>query len=106
MLYVIPNNGAYGVVAGAFGDAEGHMKQSGEYRGVVLDNIDPVKLADSFGVEGMHVYEESRVSDAIKHGLKTVDNETRPFLLNVHLPLGLPEGGHPGAPYDLGNEMR
>ena len=106
VLYVIPNNGAYGVVAGAFGDAEGHMKQSGEYRGVVLDNIDPVKLADSFGVEGMHVYDESRVSDAIEHGLKTVDNEKRPFLLNVHLPLGLPEGGRPGAPYDLGNEMR
>ena len=105
VLYVIPNNGAYGVVAGAFGGADGHMKQSGEYRGVVLDNIDPVKLADSFGVEGMHVDDESRVSDAIEHGLKSVENEKRPFLLNVHLPLGLPEGGRPGAPYNLSKQM-
>ena len=105
VLYVIPNNGAYGIVAGAFQGADGHMKQSGEYRGVVLDNIDPVKLADSFGVEGMHVDDESRVSDAIEHGLKSVENEKRPFLLNVHLPLGLPEGGRRGAPYNLSKEM-
>ncbi len=105
MLYVIPNNGAYGVVAGAFGEADGHMKQTGEYRGVVLDNIDPVKLADGFGVEGMNVDDESRISEAIEHGLKTAENEKRPFLLNVHLPLGLPEGGRPGAPYSLSKEM-
>ena len=105
VLYVIPNNGAYGVVAGAFGEADGHMKQSGDYRGVVLDKIDPVKLADGFGVEGMHVDDESRISEAIEHGLNTAENEKRPFLLNVHLPLGLPEGGRPGAPYSLSEAM-
>ena len=82
------------------------MKQSGEYRGVVLDNIDPVKLAEGFGVEGMHVNDESQVSDAIDHGLRLVESEKRPFLLNVHLPLGIPEGGRSGAPYNLSNEMR
>ena len=106
VLYVISNNGAYGVVAGAFGRAEADMKRTGEYRGVVLDNIDPVKLAEGFGVEGMHATDESNIADAIEHGLKTVEEEKRPFLLNVHLPLGLPEGGRPGAPYSLKDDMR
>jgi len=105
VLYVISNNGAYGVVAGAFGRAEANMKQTGDYRGVVLDNIDPVKLGEGFGVEGMHVTDESSIADAIEHGLKTVENEKRPFLLNVHLPLGLPGGGRPGPPYSLRDEM-
>ena len=101
VLYIISNNGAYGIVAGAFGGADAEMKRTGEYRGVVLDNIDPVKLAEGFGVEGMHATDESNIADAIEHGLKTVEEEKRPFLLNVHLPLGLPEGGRPGAPYSL-----
>ena len=105
ILYVISNNGAYGVVAGAFGRAEAEMKRTGEYRGVVLDNIDPVKLADGFGVEGMHVTDESNIANAIEQGLKTVEDEKRPFLLNVHLPLGLPQGGRPGAPYSLKEEL-
>ena len=105
VLYVISNNGAYGVVAGAFGRAEANMKQTGDYRGVVLDNVDPVKLGEGFGVEGMHVTDESSIADAIEHGLKTVEDEKRPFLLNVHLPLGLPGGGRPGAPYSLRDEM-
>ena len=105
VLYVISNNGAYGVVAGAFGRAEANMKQTGDYRGVVLDNIDPVKLGEGFGVEGMHVTDESSIADAIEHGLKTVEDEKRPFLLNVHLPLGLPGGGRPGPPYSLRDEM-
>ena len=105
VLYVISNNGTYGVVAGAFGRAEADMKRTGEYRGVVLDNIDPVKLAEGFGVEGMHVTDESKIADAIEHGLKSVEDEKRPFLLNVHLPLGLPQGGRPGAPYSLKEDM-
>ena len=105
VLYVISNNGAYGIVAGAFGGAEANMKRTGEYKGVVLDNIDPVKLADSFGVEGMDATDESKISDAIEHGLKIVEEEKRPFLLNVHLPIGLPEGGRPGAPYSLKQDM-
>ena len=105
VLYVISNNGAYGVVAGAFGRAEAEMKRTGDYRGVVLDNIDPVKLAEGFGVEGMHVTDESNIADAIEHGLKTVEEEKRPFLLNVHLPIGLPQGGRPGAPYSFKDDM-
>ena len=80
------------------------MKQSGEYRGVVLDNIDPVKLAEGFGVEGMDATDESNIADAIEHGLKIVEEEKRPFLLNVHLPIGLPDGGRPGALYSLSDD--
>ena len=105
VLYVISNNGAYGIVAGAFGGAEANMKQTGEYRGVVLDNINPVKLAEGFGVEGMDATDESKIAEAIEHGLKTVEEEKRPFLLNVHLPIGLPAGGRPGAPYSLTKDM-
>ena len=105
VLYVISNNGAYGIVAGAFAGANADMKQTGEYRGVVLDNIDPVKLAESFGVEGMDATDESKIVDAIEHGLKTVEEERRPFLLNVHLPIGLPEGGRPRAPYSLKDDV-
>ena len=105
VLYVISNNGAYGIVAGAFGGAEANMKQTGEYRGVVLDNIDPVKLAEGFGVEGMDATDESDIAGAVEHGLKTVEEEKRPFLLNVHLPIGLPAGGRPGAPYSLRDDV-
>ena len=101
VLYVISNNGAYGIVATSFANANSNMKETGEYRGVVLDNIDPVKLAEGFGVEAMDVTDESTVSDAIEQGLKTVAEEGRPFLLNVHMPLGLPEGGRPGSIYSL-----
>ncbi|MCH7712417.1 MAG: thiamine pyrophosphate-binding protein [Chloroflexi bacterium] len=105
VLYVISNNGAYGVVAGAFGGAEADMKQTGEYRGVVLDNIDPVKLAEGFGVEAMDADDEADIANAIERGLKIVEEEKRPFLLNVHLPLGLPAGGRPGAPYSLRDDI-
>ncbi len=101
VLYVIPNNGAYGIVAGAFGRAEGVMKTSGEYAGVVLDGIDPVKIAEGFGVEAMAVRDEARLDDAIGHGLKVVETEQRPFLLDVRLPLGLPEGGRAAVPFQL-----
>ena len=106
VLYVISNNGSYGIVAGAFGRADADMKRTGDYRGVVLDNIDPVKLADGFGVEAMDATDESKIADVIEHGLKTVEEERRPFLLNVHLPIGLPEGGRPGAPYSLTKDIR
>ena len=101
VLYVIPNNQAYGIVAGAFWRADGAMKKTGEYAGVVLDNIDPVKIAEGFGVEGMHVRDEDRVSAAIADGLDVVEKEGRPLLLNVHLPLGLPTAGHAAAPFRL-----
>ena len=105
VLYVISNNGAYGIVAGAFGGADADMKRTGEYRGVVLDNIDPVKLSESFGVEAMDATDESSIAGAIEHGLKMVEDEKRPFLLNVHLPFGLPEGGRPKAPYSFSDDL-
>jgi benzoylformate decarboxylase len=101
VLYVITNNGAYGIVAGAFGRAEGQMSDTGVYAGVVLDGIDPVKIAEAFGVEAAHLDDESKVDEAIKHGLEIVNKEGRPYLLNVHLPLGLPPGGTAAEPYKL-----
>ena len=105
VLYCISNNGAYGIVANSFANANANMKETGEYRGVVLDNIDPVKLAEGFGVEAMDATDEAAISDAIEHGLGIVERENRPFLLNVHLPLGLPEGGQPGQIYSLRGEL-
>ena len=105
VLYVLSNTGAYGIVAGAFGGADADMKRTGEYRGVVLDNIDPVKLSESFGVEAMDATDESSIAGAIEHGLKMVEDEKRPFLLNVHLPIGLPEGGRPKAPYSFSDDL-
>ena len=105
VLYCISNNGAYGIVANSFANANANMKETGEYRGVVLDNIDPVKLAEGFGVEAMDATDEAAISDAIEHGLGIVERENRPFLLNVHLPLGLPEGGRPGQIYSLRGEL-
>ena len=101
VLYVIPNNQAYGIVATSFERAGGQMKQTGEYAGVVLDGIDPVKIAEGFGVEGMHVQDESKAAEAIAYGLNVVEQEKRPYLLNVHLPLGLPKGGHGATPFRM-----
>ena len=101
VLFVIPNNRAYGIVATNFERAGGVMKETGEYPGVVLDGIDPVKIADGFGVEGMHVDEESDLEGAIARGLDVVEGEERPFLLDVKLPLGLPGGGRAATPFQL-----
>ena len=105
VLYVISNNGVYGVVASSFANANADMRETGEYRGVVLDNIDPVKLAEGFGVEAMDATDEANIGDAIEHGLGVVEREKRPFLLNVRMPLGLPEGGRPGEIYSLSAEL-
>ena len=101
LLYVIPNNGAYGIVANSFQRAEGNMARTGEYAGVTLSNIDPVKVAEGFGLEAMHVQEEAKLEAAFAHGLKVVNEEQRPFLLNVQLPLGLPAGGSTAQEYDF-----
>jgi len=98
VLYVIPNNTAYGIVAGAFGGANGVMKDTGTYAGVVLDGIDIVQLAGSFGVEGRKVDDESVIGAAISEGLETVEREQRPMLLDVKLPLGLPAGAKAAKP--------
>ena len=60
MLWVIPNNQAYGIVANSFERAGTSMKDSGDYAGVVLSGIDPVKLAEGFGVEAMHLQDEDK----------------------------------------------
>ncbi len=101
VLYVISNNQSYGVVSGAFARADGVMKETGEYAGVVLEDIDPVKIAEGFGVEGASVEEESDLADALDRGLNVVTKEQRPMLLDVKLPLGLPEGGRPAKPFRL-----
>jgi benzoylformate decarboxylase len=101
VLYVIPNNQGYGIVANYFGLAEGAMKQTNEYHGVVLDGIDPVQIAAGFGVEGQRVQEESGLDEALAHGLQVVEQERRPFLLDVRLPLGLPQNGRAARPFRL-----
>jgi benzoylformate decarboxylase len=101
LLYVIPNNQAYGIVAGAFGQGSRTMQESGEYAGVVLAGMDPVKIAEGYGVEGRHVQDETCLDEAIAGGLKIVEEEQRPLLLNVRLPLGLPRGGRPATPFRL-----
>jgi thiamine pyrophosphate-dependent acetolactate synthase large subunit-like protein len=98
---VIANNEAYGIVAGQFGNVGGKMKETGEYEGVALDGIDPVSIAEGFGVEGIRVAEEALVGDAIARGLDTVEREKRPYLLDVRLPVGLPQGGRAAAPFRL-----
>ena len=101
VLYVIPNNGSYGIVAGAFDGAGGEMNKRARYEGVVLDGIDVVGLAESFGVEGIRVDDESRIETAVADGLETVEKEGRPLLLDVKMPLGLPAGGKAADQYKL-----
>ena len=101
VLYVIPNNGSYGIVAGAFDGAGGEMNKRSRYEGVVLDGIDVVGLAESFGVEGIRVDDEARIKAAVADGLETVEKEGRPLLLDVKMPLGLPAGGKAADQYQL-----
>ena len=99
VLYVIPNNGSYGVVADYMELVGGVMKETGEYSGVALDDIDIVKVAEGMGVEGVDVRQEEGLVEAIVNGLELVDREQRPFLMNVHLPPGLPAGGRAAPPF-------
>ena len=66
------------------------MKDSGDYAGVVLSGIDPVKLAEGFGVEAMHLQDEDKATETYAHALDVIERENRPFLLNVHLPWASP----------------
>ena len=84
---------AYGIVAGAFGRSGGTMSDTGVYEGVVLDGIDPVKIADAFGLEAETVENEDSIQETFDRALTIVQEEKRPYLLDVRLPLGLPEGG-------------
>ena len=102
VLYVIANNGTYVIVAGQFAAAEGAMKRQGKYAGVVLDGIEIVKLAESFGVEGIRVEEETKIQQSIEESLDIVEREGRPLLLDVKMPLGLPQNGQASKPFHLG----
>ena len=93
VLYIITNNRAYGIVAGFFGEADGRMSDTGKYGGVVLEGMDPVKIAEAFGMEAESVDDESKVTDAVRRGLTIVNKENRPYLIEFKLPIGLPEGG-------------
>jgi len=93
LLYVITNNGAYGIVANAFERAGGQMSDTGEYGGVVLDDINPLKIANSYGIDGERLNNEDKVKETIKRALDIVQNENRPYLLDVRMPLGLPSKG-------------
>lgn len=104
LLFVVPNNHSYGTVAGSFGGVDGNMTRTGQYAGVVLEGMDPAKIAEAFGVESMTVTDEGEVRSAIEEGLRVVDDEKRPFLLDVRLPLGLPHGGRPAPHYRLTDE--
>ena len=101
VLYLIANNGAYGIVAWAFGQAGGVMHETEEYAGVRLDGIDPVMISTGFGVEAVRVDQEAQIGDAIDRGLEIVEREKRPYLLDVRLPIGLPEGGQAAAPFRM-----
>ncbi|MCI0837395.1 MAG: thiamine pyrophosphate-binding protein [Chloroflexi bacterium] len=105
VLYVIPNNGAYGIVAGAFAGAGGVMKDTGEYAGVVLDGADIVQLAGAFGVEGRKISDESQIVAAVEESLDTVEREGRPLVLDVKLPLGIPAGGRAAKQFRVASDV-
>jgi len=99
VLYVIPNNGAYGIVANSFLRAEGTMAQTGDYASVTLGGIDLLQVAAGFGLEGQRVIEESELEAALIHGLTVVNEKRQPYMLDVRLPLGLPSGGQTAEEY-------
>ena len=101
LLYVISNNGAYGIVAGAFDRSGGTMSDTGIYEGVVLDGIDPVKIADAYGLEAETIDSENSIDETFDRALKIVQDENRPYLLDVRLPTGLPEGGSASQPFKM-----
>ena len=101
LLYVITNNQAYGIVAGAFGGANANMKDTGDYGGVALTGMDPTKIAEGFGMEATDLTDESKISETIADGLRIVEDEKRPYLINARLPMGLPEGGRPARQYRM-----
>lgn len=101
VLYIVPNNAAYGIVATIFSSAGGTMTETGQFAGVGLEGIDPLGLARSYGLEGERVDDEAEVNEAIARGLAIVEHEKRPYVLDVRLPSGLPAGTRAAEPFRL-----
>ena len=101
VLFVITNNVAYGIVAGFFDKAGGQMSDTGKFAGVSLEGIEPVKIANAFGMDGETVQNEADLEDSLRRGLEIVNTEGRPYLIDVRLPSGLPEGGVPAEQYRM-----
>ena len=75
------------------------MRESGDYGGVALTGMDPTRIAEGFGMEAVDLTDESKANETIAEGLRIVENERRPFLINAHMPMGLPEGGRPAQQF-------
>ena len=60
---------------------------------MALQGMDPAAIAEAFGVEGRRVTDEASAEAVISESLETVEREGRPMLLDVRMPLGIPEGG-------------
>ncbi|HJM53930.1 MAG TPA: thiamine pyrophosphate-binding protein [Dehalococcoidia bacterium] len=101
VLYIIPNNAAYGIVSTLFAAAGGVMTETGQFAGVGLEGIDPLGLARAYGLEGERVDDEAKVAEAITNGLAIVEKEKRPYVLDVRLPSGLPVGARAAEPFRL-----
>ena len=80
------------------------MNRDRKYAGVALEGIDVVGLAESFGVEALHVDDESKVDEQVSQALRTVEREGRPLALDVQLPRGLPAGGQPAEQFQFGSD--
>ena len=77
------------------------MSDTRKFAGVSLEGIEPVQIANAFGMDGETVNDETKVLDAIRRGLSVVNTEGRPYLLDVRLPSGLPEGGVAANPFRM-----
>ena len=101
VLYVISNNESYGIVADSFQRSGGLMSRDGDYGFVALQGMDPAAIARAFGVEARRVTDEAGAEAVITESLDTVAREGRPMLLDVRMPMGLPEGGKAAPPYRM-----
>jgi benzoylformate decarboxylase len=101
VLYIIPNNAAYGIVSRIFAATGGVMTETGTFAGVGLEGIDPLGLARAYGLDGERVDDEAEVSGTLARALAIVEDEKRPYVLDVRLPSGLPEGSTAAEPFRL-----
>ena len=60
-----------------------------------------LKIADAFGLEAETIDSENSIDETFDRALKIVQDENRPYLLDVRLPTGLPEGGSASQPFKM-----